>query len=222
MCLQICAAGVGLVSTLSLAWLHRPADGETTCGDAVAAVPVVGSTGQWLVVIDGLGHGPAAALAAQRALAGVRAAATPAQTTADPVYLLQQLDSQLAGTRGAAVGLAWLQGGQLRYAAVGNTRLLRWRQGAVLRLPSRYGIVGDGSLAAQAAAAAPGENAAMTLDLLPGDWLLLFTDGLDERLHFDLLLPEWQRDPQRLCQHLMAAWRQPRDDAAVLVARVDA
>jgi len=151
-------------------------------------------------------------------LATIQAAADRGELAGDPAGLLQRLDTALAGTRGAAVGLAWVQGQRLRYAGVGNTRLLRWRAGQVLRLPSRYGIVGDGGLAA--AAALHDGLPVQEINLLPGDWLLLFTDGLDETLNLKLMLPEWQREPQRLCEHLMHTWRNPRDDAGVLACHV--
>lgn len=212
------------MSRLRLAWRSSALAGETACGDIVALLPAAdqgpgaadldADTGRWLLVIDGLGHGGPAAEAAQRALAAAAAALAARRCDADPVALLATLDSALVGSRGAAVGVVWLQRGRLLHAGIGNTRALRWRAGQALRLPSRYGIVGEGLLARDMQAAPP----AQALDLCPGDWLLLFTDGLDERLGVDVMLPEWQDDPGRLCEHLLARWRNARDDAAVLVA----
>jgi Stage II sporulation protein E (SpoIIE) len=200
-----------------LQWAARcaPAAGETECGDRVAclAVPAPGQAlGHWLVVIDGLGHGALAAQAAERALATVEALAAQPGLAGQPLAMLQRLDAALIGTRGAAVGLGWLAAGHLRHAGVGNTRLVRCRQESVLRLPSRYGVVGDGSLQGQRGGLLPEQ----TLELQAGDWLLLYTDGLAENLQLGPVLPEWRRDPGLLADHVMARWRLPHDDAGVL------
>lgn len=200
------------------ALIARPADGETACGDRVA----LWTSGRgaeavtWLAVIDGLGHGPSAAEAAEAALAGLRAHTADVDAEADdddPAALLARLDPQLSGTRGAAIGLARLRGHALEHAAVGNTRTLRWRAGHARRLPSHYGIVGEGRL--------PQERPVTErLELAPGDCLMLFTDGLAEALALPAMPPAWRRAPQALAAHLMAQWRDIRDDAALLVLQV--
>jgi len=58
--------------------------------------------------------------------------------------------------------------------------------------------------------------AVQVLDLEPGDWLLMFSDGLDERMELPAPLPEWQRDPALLCAHLARQWRLGADDIGVL------
>lgn len=211
------------MSGLLLASSCQPVAGEADCGDLVACVPArpradgAEPAARWLVVIDGLGHGPLAAQAARRALATLEAAARSGVADADPPAMLRRMDAALIDGRGAAVGLVWLQDGWLRHAGIGNTRVLRWRDGSTLRLPSRYGIVGDGSFVSDRSAQGLLQA---DVDVQPGDWLLLFTDGLDERLQLPLMLPEWQADPARLCAHLMSTWRHPRDDAGVLACRV--
>ena len=176
------------------------------CGDATAWHNLPDAGAGLLVIIDGLGHGPDAARAAQAALRCV--AAQPGLALPG---LLAVLDAQLASLRGAAVGLVRVQPGGLEHAAVGNTRAMRLRDGGLVRLPSQNGIVGGGL---------PQSVQLNRLDLQAGDMLLLFTDGLDDRLHLPVLLPEWSRDPATLCQHLMRQWRSSRDDAGVLVLHV--
>jgi serine/threonine protein phosphatase PrpC len=215
---------------LHIASLSDSAPGETVCGDLTLHVALPGATpapnsadgAHWLLLIDGLGHGAAAAHAAHTAADAVRRAGQHTTTPADDLpSQLADLDGALAGTRGAAVGWMWLQGRRLRHAGVGNTRALRWRAGQVLRLPSHYGVLGDGQWAAAAAAGnRPGWPHMQEIDVAAGDWLLLFSDGLDESLQLDVMRPEWEREPSALCEHLLARWRQSRDDAAVLVARV--
>jgi serine/threonine protein phosphatase PrpC len=210
----------GVASATAALRPHEP------CGDAAAWWPGAGPAGTGLVaIIDGLGHGAEAALVAQHAVHTLgESQAVPAVQAASAAQrlaeLMQRLDSALSSLRGAAVGLVQLGAGRLWHLGVGNTRAVRWRPGAGLgaqpqalltRLPSHNGIVGGGL---------PARLGVTELDTAPGDWLLLFTDGLDERLHLPVLLPEWQRDPTLLCQHLLQLQRPGRDDAGVLVMQL--
>jgi len=177
------------------------------CGDAAAVFAPDGPGGAAvLVLVDGLGHGPQAAAAAQCALDAVSA-----QRGLPLPRLMAALDEALRPTRGAAVGLMHVQagprGGELAFAGIGNTRALRARGAVQQRLPSQYGVVGAGL---------PRPVAVQVLDLAPGDWVLMFSDGLDERLVLPAPLPEWQRDPALLCTRLAQAWRQGADDIGVL------
>lgn len=204
--------------TARRAHLLQPLEPDQPCGDAVGCWPAqepppggpsIGGADGLYAVIDGLGHGREAAQAAQAALQTLGAASglpLPA--------LFTRLDRALLGTRGAAIGLARIEGDRLVHAGVGNTRLLHWRAGGTVgRLSSQNGIVGGGLPMA----------VEQTSHLLQaGDWLLLFTDGLDERVRLPLRLPEWQRDPATLCQHLMQHARAGRDDAGVMVVQIGA
>jgi Stage II sporulation protein E (SpoIIE) len=214
--------GTGSPLNVLLSWASASASapGETVCGDRVW-LHAVESEGRpiahWAAVVDGLGHGPHAAAAAERAVLTLDSLVQDDAALADPFSLLQPLDVALAQTRGAAVGLAHLQadetGVQLSFAGLGNTRCLRWRAGQALRLPSRYGVVGDGQGRHRQRSA----DDAQVCELRPGDVLLLFTDGLDENLQLRDLPAGWGQDPERLAVQLMSRWRQPRDDAAILV-----
>jgi hypothetical protein len=180
------------------------------CGDAAASFKVPdgnhAAPGHLLAIVDGLGHGIEAARAAQAAIGALRE--RPGLALPE---LLGNLDQRLVDTRGAAIGLMRLEAGRLRYAGIGNTRAMRLRGDRMTRLSSQPGIVGGGL---------PGPIQQAELDLQGGDWLLLFTDGLDEMLQLPVRLPEWEREPHTLCQHLLSRWRIGRDDAGVLVALV--
>lgn len=178
------------------------------CGDAAARFDLPGPASSCLLaIVDGLGHGPEAAQAADLAMQTI--AEQPGQPLAE---ILAGLDIRLTATRGAAIGLARIDGGLLSHAGIGNTRTVRWRGDHLARLPSQPGIVGGGLC---------GTVDINRLELLPGDWLLMFTDGLHERLQLPVRLPEWDRDPDTLCDHLLRRWRSAPDDAGVLVMRLD-
>jgi hypothetical protein len=159
-----------------------------------------------MVIVDGLGHGPLAAHAAEVAMQAIADQPDAALST-----LFVRLDARLQSTRGAAVGIARLEGRVLTHVAVGNTRFAHWRGPRLTRLASQAGIVG-GTL--------PQRLAVNKLELLPGDWLLMFTDGIAEHVQLPVQLPEWERDPATLCDFVLARWRDDLDDAGVLALRV--
>lgn len=174
------------------------------CGDACRVWQWDATT--LLAIVDGLGHGTHAAQAAAGALEAI------AQEQQAPLdRILAHTDRAIVDTRGAAIGLARVRGDRLEYAAVGNTRMMVLREGRTIRLPSEAGIVGGGL--AHAASIA-------RLDVAPGDWIVLCTDGIDEDFRIPAIFPEWDSDPAGLCRYLLATHRIVRDDAGVLVARV--
>ena len=179
------------------------------CGDAAARWVWTGAerAGEMLAIVDGLGHGVHAARAADTAIALIGQALLAAQPPSLP-SLLRRLDDALADTRGVALGVAWIEGARMLYAAVGNTRAARWRGSQLSRLPSEYGIVG-GRLARDVVPQA--------LDIAEGDMVLMWTDGVDEMIDLTVRLPEWEREPALLCDHLLAQFARTRDDAGVLV-----
>ncbi len=209
------AAPAGLSAVASAAAVRvacrwMPMHEGEPCGDSVGHFVWPGPCAapqHLLAIIDGLGHGPEAAIAAQAAMDLLAAHAS--LPLAD---LFARLDARLVGTRGAAIGLVQLHGHHLRHAGVGNTRALHRRGDAVARLPSQNGIVGGG---------APARLAVNELDLERGDWLLLYTDGIQESVHLPVELPEWRRDPATLCQHVLTHWHGGRDDAGVLALWVE-
>ena len=95
----------------------------------------------------------------------------------------------------------------LHYSAVGNTRAILASQ-QVQRLPSDYGIVGDGIR----------RLSVETASYHTGDTLLLFTDGFDENvslskeqlLHYTL---------EHLQSTIVSRWDRGRDDAGLLIVR---
>ena len=61
------------------------------------------------------------------------------------------------------------------------------------------------------------KHPASTLQAMPGDVLILATDGVDRKFIDSL---RYDEAPQTQAERLLAAYRSPTDDALVLVARL--
>jgi anti-sigma regulatory factor (Ser/Thr protein kinase) len=94
--------------------LSTAAQHEEVCGDAWRVVEHDGAIG--VMVADGLGHGPAAAEAADRA-----ADIFSEHAADEPGSVIEHAHTGLAGTRGAAVAVAQIAANRtVRYAGCGN------------------------------------------------------------------------------------------------------
>lgn len=188
---------------LTVGAASRPYPGETLNGDAWLAEQ---QGERWrLTLIDGLGHGPEAAAAAQAARDAL--AARPDASPADAVHACHHA---LHHTRGAAIAIASidLTAGQLCFAGVGNVEARLCQEGREQRLMSYRGIVG---------AVLPRLR---TFELpLNGDWLLLLhSDGVTARFDLSQELAGAPAEPDRLAAHLLDRYARATDDATVVVA----
>ncbi len=180
--------------------------GEAESGDAYVVQPFPG--GILVGVADGLGHGGEAAAAARLAVDTLaRRAVEP------PIQLMRTCHEALKATRGAVIGLALLRPGErtATWIGVGNVEAVLLRADPASLPPyeallSRAGVVGY---------QLPHLRAEI-LPLLPGDLLLLATDGIQG--HFAQGLSRAQ-SPQALADGIMARYCKGTDDALVLVAR---
>lgn len=158
-------------------------------------------------VVDGLGHGPEAREAADRAMELMRERPLLA-----PEQVLERCDVGLKGTRGAAMGVVRLErrGGALSHACVGNIATLVCRPGHVDAMACTPGVLG---ISQQRARASRGESW-----LRPGELLVMHTDGLASRTTVEdaVLL---RRHPLVVAHELMCRFSKNHDDALVLVAR---
>jgi negative regulator of sigma-B (phosphoserine phosphatase) len=180
--------------------------GEATSGDLaiVALLP----EGALVAAIDGLGHGGEAARAARKAGHVLRE--RPSQ---DLVLLVQRCHSALRDTRGAAISLAFVSPAEetMTWLGVGNVegRVLSGDPSA--RRPK-------GSLALRSGV--PGHELpnvrTATLDLRPGDVLVLATDGIETSFADSL---DTSGSPQAISERILAAHRKPTDDALVVALR---
>jgi hypothetical protein len=181
-------------------------EGESESGDLHVVMPFDG--GALVAAIDGLGHGPEAALAARSA------ADTLERHSHRPVMdLLTRCHENLRGTRGAVITLASfnVRGSTMSWAGVGNIEgtLLRADPGEGRKRESVM-LVG-GVPGHQLPPLRPNE-----LPVSQGDTLVLATDGVRGG-YLDVV--DWSEPPQQLADHLLAEYGKATDDALVLVAR---
>jgi len=188
---------------VSIAERNQPFFGEALSGDLTLCVPCNGNL--FLAIADGLGHGPAAHEVVVNIERFLRE-----QCSTDLAGLAQRLHTLLRGTRGAAAGLAYLDvaSGSLAYVGIGNTRL------------RRYGAEG-GALSSQ-----PGTlghqirtPVQQTLQLAPGDLLILSTDGVSERLDREADAALLAADVQSVAAGLIHRYGKTHDDASCIVLR---
>ncbi|MCI0385036.1 SpoIIE family protein phosphatase [Streptomyces sp. CNQ085] len=180
-----------------------PAHGEKRCGDACT----VAGTGDALtgLVVDGLGHGAAAAEAARSALRSFHTA--PDRPLAD---ILTSLHRSLRHTRGAAAGVVRVHPDRAEYCGTGNIRAAVLSGGEVLqRMAGQPGIVGWNVPTPRP----------RTVPLARGAAVVLHSDGIESRWShspptFLLRLP-----PSLLTAALAHGHRRVRDDATVLTVQ---
>jgi hypothetical protein len=184
------------------AWRLVP--GETDCGDK--AIVIFSPTRSLIAVVDGVGHGSAAAYAADLAIERLRKDPAGSLST-----LIRQCHDALRHTRGVAMGLASLGGshGAMTWVGVGNVqgRIVPGNKregGASMML--RPGIAGDRLPPLRPA----------TLKIRRGDLLLLATDGLREGFA-DALDP--RGSVQDIADRILGEYHRPHDDGLLLVAR---
>jgi negative regulator of sigma-B (phosphoserine phosphatase) len=178
--------------------------GETVSGDRHWAGSV--ANGMMFAVIDGLGHGRAAAAASKIAVAMLQ------QYAGDPlIELLQRCHESLRGTRGVAMSLAEFntEDAMLRWIGVGNV------EGALLHRDSglpcdklllRNGVVGSHLPTLRAE----------ELPIRPGDILTMVTDGVTTEHPMRVAM---DGRIESVAGEILANACKGTDDALVLVAR---
>lgn len=175
------------------------------CGDAVGFWELDGTT--VLYVVDGLGHGPLAEVAAQAAVKSLKEQATkPFQT------IFSDANVALRNTRGVAMGVARIDeaSGILTYAGIGNTQILYGKR-TIKSFYSSPGIVGGGY----------GHLHEEKHRLTNGDMVVMYTDGLKTNIKFGAYDHAYHVDPVRLAERILHDASRGTDDAGVLVYRYE-
>lgn len=191
---------------LQLAEAGRTMPGEGESGDVGVVAPV--PDGALLAVIDGLGHGPEAARAAETA------ARTVHECAGEPLnVVMEHCHQALRGTRGVVITLAHVDERRqtLTWVGVGNVEGRIWPAvpGDTLTRqapPLRGGVVGHHLP----------RLTGTTLPLTRGDLMVLSTDGIKHDFHDRFRLAG---TVQQIADDIADDYWVERDDALVMVAR---
>lgn len=184
----------------------QPIAGELESGDLHIAAEFAG--GALLGLIDGLGHGSEAAVAARAAQAVLSAHPYRAVST-----LIKTCHEALRSTRGAVLSLASIDAEreQLCWSGVGNVEAVLNRADTRMnpareRILLRSGVVGYQLPPLRT----------VELPIFPGDVLIFASDGLRHDFAEE---PPARLDPAEHADYLIRTYGKDSDDALVLVAR---
>ncbi|MGW5727018.1 SpoIIE family protein phosphatase [Nocardia beijingensis] len=198
----------GFIGRIEWAVAGRALPGQQVSGDRGVVLDAGGGT-VLFAVLDGLGHGAAAADAADRA------ARVLSENRAEPLDVLMVLCHRaMADTRGAAISLALFdEGDTVRWLGVGNveSQVLTAGPAGSLRVHATVlltaGIVGY---------RLPANLQPQSVAVRPGDLLLMSTDGIvtESASAIDL-----SKSTAEITAEMLARHAKDTDDALVLAAR---
>lgn len=181
-----------------------PMQDEKACGDAWA---VRNETNRSMIlVVDGLGHGPLAAHAADEA---VRVFNTgPLRSGPD---MIQSIHGPLRSTRGASLAVAEIDyaAKEIRFTGVGNISGQIWLEGRSRSMVSHNGTVGHEVHRIREFVYPWAENSI----------IVMHSDGILSRWNFDPYPGLLQRHPSLVAGVLFRDYWRGRDDVTALVAK---
>ena len=201
-------APVGTRRMLDIGVVRVPKRGEYDCGDDWGIV--VDETGRALLtVVDGLGHGSAAAEAARRA---VEIAAEHSADAAGAV--VATIHAGLRSTRGAALAVAELSPDQssIRFSGLGNISASVVSSMSTKSLVSHNGIAGHEMRKIQE----------FSYDWPTDALLVVHSDGVSARWDLGRYPGLARRDPSVVAGVIYRDFSRGRDDALVVVVRAGA
>lgn len=178
--------------------------GEEVCGDAWCVGDGAGA--RTLMVADGLGHGPDAAVASHEALRIFRKRAGEA-----PAAMLEAMHAGLRGTRGAAVSVARIDPDRkvVVFAGVGNVGGALVSGDQMRRMVSHNGTVGHVARRFQEFEYPYGD----------GSLVVLTSDGIASGWTLDRYAGVTQVHPSLIAALIYRDFARGRDDATVLVGK---
>jgi len=184
----------------------RPCSGESLSGDAVVIKQL--EQGLFLAIVDVLGHGPEA-----HELTHVIADYLTRYGAPNVCVVLSHLHRHLKGSRGAAVGLCAIDTATCRvdYAGIGNTSIRRFGK-TETRLVSQDGVLGQNMRTPRL----------QTLQMEPGDLIVLYTDGVSDRFSSDDYPGVLRHQPAQVAHNIVQRFGKAHDDAACIAVRCNA
>jgi len=198
----------GRFGPIEWATVRRPRPGEVVCGDHPVAFEV-GDSAALFGVIDGLGHGEAAAKAAQLAAEVIE------QRRSEPLdVLMQRCHDALTQTRGVAMTLARVEfeTGALSWVGIGNVAA-----DLVAKHPTGFEVRSSALLAGGIVGyRMPQTLATSQVPIIPGDLLVISSDGIAEQ-HLDDI--DFAAPATTIAEKLVGRYGRETDDALVLAAR---
>jgi anti-sigma regulatory factor (Ser/Thr protein kinase) len=179
-----------------------PLPGEVECGDAWECID--DDADKVVMVADGLGHGPEAALASGTAVS------VPGRFPGSSCARLMDIaHGELRATRGAAIAVTRITGNTLTFAGVGNIAACVFQGCSRKQLVSHNGIVGNNLRKVQE----------FSVPLEGGDLLVMNSDGLASNWSLDAYPGILSSDPAIIAAVLYRDFWRRRDDVTVLVIR---
>ena len=181
----------------------RPCLGERVSGDAVVIRSL--EQGLFVAIVDVLGHGPEA-----HELTHVIDSYLTRYGTFDISGLMTRLHQHLKGSRGAAVGFCTIDAttGRTDYVGIGNTTLRRFGK-TETRLVSQDGVLGQNMRT----------PLHQTLQLEPGDLIVLYTDGVSDRFTSEDYPAVLSHAPKEVADNIVQRFGKDHDDAACIAVR---
>ncbi len=182
--------------------INIPMRGEIVSGDGWC----VHETDQGLAVavVDGLGHGPLANLAAIKALS------TFAEIRKAPVVeVLQKLHEALRGTRGAAVFLLATTADVITFTGVGNVAAI-----LITPIKSKVLVSQNGTAGLQI-----GKTKTLNDEWSVGDYLIFQSDGLSSRWNLDTYPGIRGKHASLVSAILFRDFDRGSDDSTIVVIR---
>ncbi|MEV0110234.1 SpoIIE family protein phosphatase [Nocardia sp. NPDC050799] len=197
----------GYIGRIEWAMAGRALPGQDVSGDRCVVLDT--GTGTVLfAVLDGLGHGAAAAAAVDRAIRVL------AENRAEPLDLLMVLCHRaMSDTRGAAVTLALFGAEETQWLGVGNIDSIVLTAGPTGPQVSATALQSGGIVGYRL----PSVLQPQTVPVRPGDLLLMSTDGVEAEPGHGVDLAKSTAD---IAQELLSRHAKDTDDALVLAARV--
>lgn len=184
----------------------RPCLGESVSGDAVVVKPI--EEDLFVAIVDVLGHGSEAAELGREIESYLMHYACR-----DITGVMKRLHQKLRGSRGAAVGLCFIEaaGNQIEYTGVGNTVIRRFGV-AETRLVSQEGVLGQNMRTPRP----------QSLQLESGDLIVLYTDGVSDRFSSNDYPGVFRHAATDVANNIVKRFGKGHDDAACVAVRYNA